>query len=194
MFVNLVKFITRVLFRVFYFARVEGLDKIPKNGKLIIASNHLTNADPPFVGAFAGKQRIVKFLAKKELFKTQFSSFIFEVLGCVPVDRAKGDLGALKSILKLLKDENCVILFPEGTRSKTGEIQEPKSGIGFITYQSKAPVLCARIFNKHKFPWVFGIKLKFGKMIDFDQENFKTENKYQDFSLLVMKEINSIKE
>ncbi len=194
MFVNLIKLITRAIFRIFYFAKVEGLEKIPKNGKLIIATNHLTNADPPFVGAFAGKQRVVKFLAKKELFKTQFSSFIFEVLGCVPVDRAKGDLSALRTIIKLLKDENCVILFPEGTRSKTGESQDPKAGIGFITYQSKAPVLCARIFNKHKFPWVFGIKLKFGKMIDFDENNFQGECKYQDFSLRIMKEINSIKE
>ena len=194
MIVNLIKLITRVLFRILYFAKVEGLEKIPKNGKLIITANHLSNADPPFIGAFAGKKRPVKFLAKKELFKTKLSSFIMEGSGCVPIDRGKGDLTALRTITKILKDDKCVILFPEGTRSKTGRVGEPKSGVGFITYQTKAPVLCARIFKTDKFPWMFGAKLKFGKMIEFDENNFKGKDKYQQFSLLIMKEINSIKQ
>jgi len=195
MVVDLIKLIVRVLFRLFYFAKIEGLEKIPREGKLIIACNHLSNADPFFVGSFAGKVREVKFLAKKELFKNKISAWIFKGLGCVSLDRKKasGDLGALKLIIKMLSEEKCVIMFPEGTRSKTGYAGKAKAGVGFIAYKSKAPVLCAKVFNTYKFPFTLGIRLKFGNTLFIDDKKLKSKDKYQEFSNIIMEEISSIK-
>ena len=66
---NLVKWIARVYFKTFHDFQVEGLENIPKEGALLIAGNHLSNADPPAIGAFAGLVRDSRFVAKKELFE-----------------------------------------------------------------------------------------------------------------------------
>ena len=69
MLLNLVKLFSRIYFKTFHNFKVEGLENIPKTGSVIIASNHLSNADPPAIGGFAGLVRDSRFVAKKELFE-----------------------------------------------------------------------------------------------------------------------------
>ena len=131
MLLNLVKFSARVFFKTFYDFRVEGLENIPKDGALIIAGNHLSNADPPAIGAFAGLVRDSRFMAKKELFQIPVLGWFFRRCGYISVDRKRtiGDFGALEGAINALNKGESVVMFPEGTRSKTGKPQKPKSGI-----------------------------------------------------------------
>jgi len=105
MLLNLVKFTFRVFFKTFYNFRVEGLENIPKTGALIIAGNHLSNADPPAIGAFAGLVRDSRFMAKKELFQIPVVGWFFRHCGYISVDRKRtiGDFGALEGAIKALQ-------------------------------------------------------------------------------------------
>lgn len=195
MLLNLIKLIARVYFRTFYDFKVEGLENIPKTGALIIAGNHLSNADPPAIGSFAGLVRDSRFVAKKELFSVPGLGWFFRRSGYIPVDRARtiGDFGALKEVVHALEQGQSVVMFPEGTRSKTGKPQKPKSGIGFLVYKTGAPVLPVKVEGTFGWPWVRKIRVKFGTVIHLEKDPaLEPKAQYKQFANEVMEAINSI--
>ena len=195
MLLNLIKLIARVYFRTFYDFKVEGLENIPKTGALIIAGNHLSNADPPAIGSFAGLVRDSRFVAKKELFSVPGLGWFFRRSGYIPVDRARtiGDFGALKEVVRALEQGQSVVMFPEGTRSKTGKPQKPKSGIGFLVYKTGAPVLPVKVEGTFGWPWVRNIRVKFGTVIHLEKDPaLEPKAQYKQFANEVMEAINSI--
>lgn len=195
MLLNLIKLMARVYFRTFYDFKVEGLDNIPKTGALIIAGNHLSNADPPAIGSFAGLVRDSRFVAKKELFSVPGLGWFFRRSGYIPVDRARtiGDFGALKEVVHALEQGQSVVMFPEGTRSKTGKPQKPKSGIGFLVYKTGAPVLPVKVEGTFGWPWVRKIRVKFGSVIQLQKDpGLEPKAQYKKFANDVMEAINSI--
>ncbi|MBR3603837.1 MAG: 1-acyl-sn-glycerol-3-phosphate acyltransferase [Elusimicrobiaceae bacterium] len=195
MLLNLVKSSARVFFKVFYDFRVEGLENIPKTGALIIAGNHLSNADPPAIGGFAGLVRDSRFMAKKELFEIPLLGWFFRRCGYISVDRKRtiGDFGALEGAIAALSRGESVVMFPEGTRSKTGKPQKPKSGIGFLVYKTGAPVLPVKIEGTFGWPWVRKIRLKFGEPMILKQDpTLEPKVQYKQFASEIMDKINSI--
>ncbi len=195
MLLNLVKFIARIYFRTCYDFKVEGLENIPKKGALLIAGNHLSNADPPAIGAFAGLIRDSRFVAKKELFAVPGLGWFFRHCNYIPVDRARqiGDFGALKEVVHALENQESVIMFPEGTRSKTGKPQKPKSGIGFLVYKTGAPVLPVKIEGTFGWPWVRKIRVRFGTVMHLKKnEELEPRMQYKQFANQIMDAINSI--
>lgn len=195
MLLNLIKLIARVYFKTFYDFKVEGLNNIPKTGALIIAGNHLSNADPPAIGSFAGLVRDSRFVAKKELFSVPGLGWFFRRSGYIPVDRARtiGDFGALKEVVHALEQGQSVVMFPEGTRSKTGKPQKPKSGIGFLVYKTGAPVLPVKVEGTFGWPWVRKIRVKFGTVIHLEKNSaLEPKAQYKQFANEVMDAINSI--
>ncbi|MGN0017312.1 MAG: lysophospholipid acyltransferase family protein [Candidatus Avelusimicrobium sp.] len=195
MLLNLIKLIARVYFKTFYDFKVEGLENIPKTGALIIAGNHLSNADPPAIGSFAGLVRDSRFVAKKELFSVPGLGWFFRRSGYIPVDRARtiGDFGALKEVVRALEQGQSVVMFPEGTRSKTGKPQKPKSGIGFLVYKTGAPVLPVKVEGTFGWPWVRKIRVKFGTVIHLEKDPaLEPKAQYKQFANEVMEAINSI--
>ena len=195
MLLNLIKLIARVYFRTFYDFKAEGLENIPKTGALIIAGNHLSNADPPAIGSFAGLVRDSRFVAKKELFSVPGLGWFFRRSGYIPVDRARtiGDFGALKEVVRALEQGQSVVMFPEGTRSKTGKPQKPKSGIGFLVYKTGAPVLPVKVEGTFGWPWVRKIRVKFGTVIHLEKDpSLEPKAQYKQFANEVMEAINSI--
>ena len=195
MLLNLVKFSARVFFKVFYDFRVEGLENIPKTGALIIAGNHLFNADPPAIGGFAVLVRDSRFMAKKELFEIPVLGWFFRRCGYISVDRKRtiGDFGALEGAIKALNKGESVVMFPEGTRSKTGKPQKPKSGIGFLVYKTGAPVLPVKIEGTFGWPWVRKIRVKFGQPFTLQQDPaLEPKAQYKQFANEIMDKINSI--
>ena len=194
MLLNLVKFIARIYFRLCYDFKVEGLENIPKKGALLIAGNHLSNADPPAIGAFAGLIRDSRFVAKKELFAVPGLGWFFRHCNYIPVDRARqiGDFGALKEVVHALENQESVIMFPEGTRSKTGKPQKPKSGIGFLVYKTGAPVLPVKIEGTFGWPWVRKIRVRFGTVMHLKKnEELEPRMQYKQFANQIMDAINS---
>ena len=195
MLLNLVKYVARVYFKLFYRIEVEGLENIPKEGALLIAGNHLSNADPPAIGAFAGLVRDSRFVAKKELFAIPVLGWFFRHCNYIAVDRKRtiGDMGALKEVVDALNRGESVIMFPEGTRSKTGKPQKPKSGIGFLVYKTEAPVLPVKIQGTFGWPWVRKIRVKFGTVMHLNKEtNIEPKIQYKQFANKIMDAINSI--
>ncbi len=195
MVLNLVKYVSRIFFKLFYDFKVEGLENIPKTGALLIAGNHLSNADPPAIGAFAGLVRDSRFVAKKELFEIPLLGWFFRHCNYIPVDRKRtiGDMGALKEVVDALNKGESIVMFPEGTRSKTGKPQKPKSGIGFLIYKTGAPVLPVKIEGTFGWPWVRKIRVKFGTVMHLEKDAaLEPKMQYKQFANQVMEAINSI--
>lgn len=120
--------------------RTIGVDHVPKKGSAILASNHASYIDPHFVGL--GILRRINYLAKKELFSNALISYFLKNLcRALPVDREHIDRATLRSIYQLLRSDEILLMFPEGTRTYDGKLMEPKSGIGMIAYNTKVPVI-----------------------------------------------------
>ncbi|HEU5079688.1 MAG TPA: lysophospholipid acyltransferase family protein [Opitutaceae bacterium] len=136
----------RQVYAMFFRGEVRGTEYLPKRGAFLIASNHASHLDPPFVGCQVGKQ--MAFFARKTLWKPGLASWWLDGVGTIPVDRDGGsDVTAIKRVLQALKQEKPVILFPEGTRSPDGNLQTPKPGVGLIACRTGVPVVPARIFG-----------------------------------------------
>lgn len=134
------------IYDAFFRGEVEGLENVPATGAFLVASNHASHLDPPAVGAQISRQ--LCFFARKTLWKPGFATWWLDIVGTIPVDRDGGqDVSALKRVLRALKDDKGLILFPEGTRSTDGQLQTAKPGVGFIVCKAQVPVVPARIFN-----------------------------------------------
>lgn len=145
---------------VFFRGNVAGQENLPTDGAFLIAANHLSFLDPPFIGSKVPRQ--LCFFARKTLWKPGVAAWWLDAVGTIPVDRDGGqDVSALKRVLKSLKDNKGLILFPEGTRSPDGQLQEPKAGVGFIVCKSQVPVVPARIFGSYE---AFGKGVKFPRL------------------------------
>lgn len=131
------------LFRLVIPRRLTGVENVPRTGPLLLASNHISFLDPPVVGT--GPWRPCAYMAKEELFRHRFFGWYISKLNAFPVKRGSADRAALKKTLDLLAEGWALVMFPEGTRSETGELQEPEMGVGMIAYRSGAPVVPAYI-------------------------------------------------
>jgi 1-acyl-sn-glycerol-3-phosphate acyltransferase len=132
--------------------KVSGLRFVPSNGPVIIASNHLSFSDSIFMPLVV--PRSVTFLAKSEYFtspgiKGFVKKITFIALGQVPVDRTGGKRSeaALLTGLKLLSQDACIGIYPEGTRSPDGRLYKGRTGIARMAIESGAPVIPVAMFN-----------------------------------------------
>ncbi len=152
----------RIYFKLFNKVTVVGEENIPKDKGILLCSNHINNLDPPLVGAMC--PRDVRFMAKSELFTIPVLGKLIYKVGAFPVKRGMSDKQALRSGMKILKEGGVVGLFPEGTRSKNGELGEGLSGAGFFALRPEVTVVPCAIKGSYK---PFGqIKIVYGKPVD----------------------------
>ena len=144
------QYIIIFFFKVFFRIQCFGLENVPTNGPLLVVANHASNLDPPLCGVYLFFKRDMHFLAKKELFKNKILGWFITSLNTHPIRRGQVDRQAMKTVLDLLGKGNALMLFPEGTRSRDGNLQPGKSGVGFLIYQAQAPVLPVYIDNTFK--------------------------------------------
>lgn len=144
---------------------VIGLEHFPKEGGVLLCSNHINNLDPPVVGITA--PRPVVFMAKKELFEAPVLGKIIHHLQAFPVKRGMSDREALRKGLSVLKEGKVFGLFPEGTRSKTGELGKGLTGAGFFALRSNAKVIPCAIIGPYK-PFR-KIKVVYGPPVPMDE-------------------------
>lgn len=165
-----VKFILKVLFTIFLRMEVKGEENIPLNGPLVLASNHISLLDPPVLGTAATRK--IKFMAKSELFVPVLGT-IYKLLGAFPVKRGGNDRAAIKYGIDLLQSGGVLAIFPEGTRSKTGELGKAAPGALMMASKALAPIVpacvvgtdvkrCGKIWPK--------VHVRFGKPIYFPKD------------------------
>jgi 1-acyl-sn-glycerol-3-phosphate acyltransferase len=136
----------RLAHQMFFRGDVAGLENLPDDGGYIVAANHASLLDPPMVGQFLPRQ--IAFFARKTLWKPGIAAWWLTAVGTIPVDRDGGtSLDAIKRVLRTLAGGRVVIVFPEGTRSATGELQPPKAGVGLLACKARVPVVPARVFG-----------------------------------------------
>jgi 1-acyl-sn-glycerol-3-phosphate acyltransferase len=152
----------RIIFATFYRWKVIGHHHIPKEGPVVICANHINNLDPPLVGCAISRK--VHFMAKEELFRVPVLGPIVRILGAFPVKRGAGDRQALKTSIQILKENKVLGIFPEGTRSKTGELGKAHPGAALIALKTNSPIVPAAIIGPYRL--FRPIRIVFGKPID----------------------------
>ncbi|MBR6982890.1 MAG: 1-acyl-sn-glycerol-3-phosphate acyltransferase [Ruminococcus sp.] len=161
---SVIKFLLRLAFGIAYSLQYEGRENIPKRTAVIYASNHRTNADPPLVGAGArGKH---SFMAKEELFRNKLFGWLIRSLGAFPVARGKGDTAVIDTSVERLKSGRNLMIFPEGTRSKTGKVGRGHSGAALIAARSGALIVPVGVCFGEKLKFRTRITVKYGEPID----------------------------
>jgi 1-acyl-sn-glycerol-3-phosphate acyltransferase len=142
--VRMVALLARIGARTVARVRVEHIDRIPRTGPVILAVNHISNLDGVVTGAFitdALKRRRIHWLGKREMFDWPLLGWMAAHGGVHPVDRAHADVEAFRLATRILEAGHVLLVFPEGTRSPTGELQEAKDGVAMLALRTGAQIL-----------------------------------------------------
>ncbi len=149
--------------------RIEGAEHIPAEGPVLLAGNHIATIDPPLTGAYVPRKDVF-YMAKKEYFRRPLQRLLFQQYHAFPVSRGTGDRRALATAVALLRKGNALLMYPEGTRSSTASIRDPKAGVGYILQHAPATLVVPvaimgseRVMKKHElFPKRQDVTIRFG--------------------------------
>ena len=163
--------VLRTLFRI----RVEGRDRLPKQGPVILASNHLSFLDSLFIPLTI--RRRVTFVAKAEYFDSWKTAWFFRAVGQIPIRREGGSASerALESAFEVLQGGGVFAIYPEGTRSRDGDLHRGHTGIARLALRTGAPIVPIGLVGtreiqppERKLPRFFQpITVNFGTPLDF---------------------------
>jgi 1-acyl-sn-glycerol-3-phosphate acyltransferase len=194
----LIHHLARALIRLIFGLKIEGLDNVPRSGSLIIAANHQSFLDPPLIGGTAPRE--IHFMAKASLFKKPVLGPLIKYLNSIPVTRSGQDLTSLRVALETLETGGAILIFPEGTRSRTELFLKATGGIGLLVRQSEAPVVpvfiqgtrgaLQRIF-KHR-----GISVYYGQPLytaNFEEQFGSGSQAYRAFGEFILGKIGELK-
>ncbi|HHY81253.1 MAG TPA: 1-acyl-sn-glycerol-3-phosphate acyltransferase [Clostridiales bacterium] len=148
-----------------FFPKITGKENLPKEGSVIIYSNHTSFLDPILLGCVLPRR--IYFMAKQELFRFPPLAYIIRALGAFPVKRGTADITAIKKALQTLKEGKVFGIFPEGTRSKSGDLKDFNHGIAAIAQKSRAITIPVIIKGNYK---VFRqVRVIIGKPLDLHE-------------------------
>ena len=153
--------------------KLEGLENLPKTGAVVTMANHVHVFDPLLLAsAWWGIKRPVRFMGKAEFFEKKFLGKIFRALGAFPVNRGEADIASLKTALGILKEEQVLGIFPEGTRGDGSALLRPQPGTVLLALRSGAPIVPMAIVGADKvlpqgkrFPRPAKVKIFIGEAI-----------------------------
>jgi 1-acyl-sn-glycerol-3-phosphate acyltransferase len=156
-----------------YRVRAIGVGNVPREGALVLAPNHFSQMDHFFVGVYL--RRKIRFMAKSQLFGPPVLTYVYKHGGVFPVRRGHKDEEAFRTAYELLDQGEMLLVYAEGGRSRSGEMGEPKPGIGRIALESGVPIVpvaihgSARVrgWKRLRFPKV---TIEFGEPLTFPTE------------------------
>lgn len=175
LFYRLIYWVVLGAFTLFYRARFEGVGNIPRRGGLLIVANHQSHLDPPLIGV-AIRHRNMAAIAREGLYRNPLFGSLLRGLGTIPIKESEGDAGAIRAAIAQLKAGRVVVIFPEGSRSADGAMDEFKRGTWVLLARSGADVLPAAVEGcfdawprQRRFPHLFGerVAAAFGRPIPF---------------------------
>jgi len=168
--------------RIFFRIRYSGVENIPRDGPVLLVSNHQSHLDPPLIGA--GVPRTISYLARRTLFANGLFSQLIRSYGAIALD-LENPLGGLKEGLRRLRCGDAVLIFPEGTRSPDGEIHPFRKGFRMLAVRSQAVIVPVAIDGAYqswprsrKFPRPGRVRVHFGQGIrpeeyqNLDEDDF----------------------
>jgi 1-acyl-sn-glycerol-3-phosphate acyltransferase len=192
--------IVRCIGLVFFRFKCQGAENLPLQGACLIASNHASFLDPPLIGC-ALRRREIHFVARKSLFDVWWLKPLISRLNAVPIDLGNADLTGVREALRLIKQGEALLVFPEGTRTHDGSLRKPLAGIGMFVARTGVPVLPVRIFGADKawprqrrFLRPAKITIAVGKPIRFEltAEESRSRQTYQAISEEIMRRIGQL--
>ena len=179
--------------------RYRVVGAVPKTGGFIVAANHASYLDIPFLGC--GIRRRAWYLGRSDLFSVPGGKAICQWLGWIPLRTGRLDRDAFGKAVSLIKEGKIVVIFPEGSRSSDGRLQSPKPGIGVIVAQTGCPVIPAYLKGTYDvlpmgtmWPHFRPVTVSYGETITFSRNGEHGEGKqfYQEVSRTVMSRIASL--
>lgn len=190
--IEFLRCVSYILFTVFYRVKVHGIHNFPKEGPVLVCANHQSFIDVFMIGYKL--DRLVNYMAKSELFGVPIISYVIKICGAYPVKRGFGDVGAIKSTMKQLKEGKAVGMFPEGTRNKKKNDEKIKPGAAMIAIKAKVPIIPVKIDGKIR---IFRkIDVYFGQPYKIESVDNKKYSSLEltEFSKDIMKRINKLPE
>ncbi len=184
-FYNFAKGLLNIVFKGFYKIKYVGTENIPES-PFLLCSNHVSYCDPILV-ALPIKQEM-HFMAKYELFKIPLLNVIIKKLGAFPVKRGHANVESIDTAISLLKEGNSLVIFPEGTRSKSGKPQKPKSGAALVAHRADIQILPVAIKMQNRKLFRSLVTITYGKPIAPQELNIdhQTSNALKDASQIIM--------
>jgi len=131
--------LSKAIAKTFFNYRVIGAENMIEEGPCIIAANHCSYLDPPLVGVAC--KRAIHYLARKTLLDWPVLGPIFPQLNVIPVDQENPERSALMGVIRVVRGGGAALIFPEGSRSRDGQLQAVEPGIGLIAAKTGAPVV-----------------------------------------------------
>ena len=150
--------------------RVRFAEPLPRQGGLLVVSSHQSHLDPLLLGL--ATDRRLSSLARSSLYHFKPFAAVITALDAVPIDRNASMLKTMKAVIGRLRDGRAVVIFPEGTRTATGQLGEIKSGFALLAKKAGVPIVPVAIVGayecwprSHLFPRPGRIRLEFGRLI-----------------------------
>ncbi|HEY2419812.1 MAG TPA: lysophospholipid acyltransferase family protein [Neobacillus sp.] len=181
------KSVVSAIFKPWYQIKAKGVENFPKEGGVLLCTNHIHNFDPIVLGIMA--PRPVHYMAKEEIFNVPILGNIVRKCNAFPVKRGMSDREALRKGLNILKEGNVLGLFPEGTRSRTGELGKGLAGAGFFALRTDASVVPCAIIGPYKS--FHKLKVVYGKPIPMEELK-QTKASAEQVTELIMSEIQKL--
>jgi 1-acyl-sn-glycerol-3-phosphate acyltransferase len=149
--------------------RVQGKENVPARGGYVLACNHLSNFDPWPLGMPLFPQRWLRFMAKAELYWWP-ATYILDAAGAFPVHRERADVEAINTAVRLAREGNVVVMFPEGTRRRKGLVKKhqarPRSGAARIALDAGVPLVPAAVAGTDRLLRLGPLRIAYGAPID----------------------------
>ncbi len=182
------RFLFKMMFLIVFRCKSEGKENIPQDTGVIIAPNHISFFDPPLTGSFMGRD--LYFMAKQELFDVPVLGFLIKRTNAFPVKRGMQDMSAFRNVFSLLENKKALLMFPEGTRSKTGSIGKARPGVGMVACTAQVPVVPVKIVNTDNMKKFKSVSIKYGKPIY--PPKIYSKDDYLSFSQKILDEIKKL--
>lgn len=188
-FYDFAKNTVRCMARLFWRAHVFGSANVPAEGPLIIACNHVSYLDPPFMGSFCPRR--ISYMAKKELFAIPVLGPVIRGLGAYAVDRHGSATAAIRRSLQVLEEGGAIGIFPEGTRNRNGMVP-PQTGVALLASLASAPVVPACIVGTDRALRLGRVGVAFGAPLTLPADRKATREDLSKFTAEIMKAIEAL--